>query len=535
MSAPPEAPLAVLKTRVTDDPQVLAEEMANDYSSHVVPMSARIGRWQLTMSFWSLLSAMVWLFYGALVAGLYGSVNAVIAIVLSVVTYGIMGYFFTRWGVRSGLNSTMLTRRMFGTAGAFLTALLVAANTTYYAVFESSTLAVAFQHYTPSWDIRVWYAIVVVAMLPLMLGGVQTWMARLNGILLPFYGIGLVAVLIMTAARFPAGDWLGFEGVVPDEARVYPGWLLGFVLYMGIWLLLPTTQDFARFGRVADEKFHATVTFGPVFYLGLFLVNGLAGIFLVRAVIPAEPAAETGVVVAILGASGILGLILIVVSQTRINSLNYYQASTNWDRIWTGLTGRRVHRGVWVVGIAVLVFLLMLTDVFAYLQRALTWQGVFLVSWAAVALTHYALVPQDRLTGPEFRAQRLPKVTWGLAVWVASAAAGIIAAEVPGIPAVFSAVPALVALVVAVVLYGLVVKLAPAPVEMDKPDPRNEVEDPEQTWIECHICDRSYVALEMDRDIHAGLAPVCDACATGRRTGKKRAAEPSAPVHPGTH
>ena len=70
MSALPETRLPVLKTRATDDPQVVAEQMANDYSSHVVPVSARLGRWQLTMSFWSLLSAMVWLFYGALVAGL---------------------------------------------------------------------------------------------------------------------------------------------------------------------------------------------------------------------------------------------------------------------------------------------------------------------------------------------------------------------------------------------------------------------------------------------------------------------------------
>jgi purine-cytosine permease-like protein len=521
MSALPETVLPALKTRITDDPQVVAEQTANDYSNHVVPVSARIGRWQLTMSFWSLLSAMVWLFYGALVASLYGSVNAVIAIVLSVATYSVMGRFFTRWGLRSGLNSTMLTRRMFGTAGAFLTALLVAANTTYYAVFESSTLAVAFQYYTPSWDIRVWYAIIVVAMLPLMLGGVQTWMARLNGILLPFYAVGLVIVLVMTAVSFPGSDWLAFQGIVPSEGRPYPGWLLGFVLYMGIWLLMPTTQDFARFGKVTDEKFHSSVTFGPVFYLCLFLVNGLAGIFLVRAVIPAEPAAETGVVVAILSASGVVGLILIAVSQTRINSLNYYLASANWDRLWTGLTGRRVHRAVWVVFVAVLVFLMMLTDVFGYLQTALTWQGVFLVSWVAVALTHYALMPQDRLPGPEFRAQRLPAVTWGLGVWVVSAAAGIIAAEAPGVPAVFSAVPALVALVIAVVLYSLVALLAPAGVEMNKPDLRNEVEDPEQTWVECHICDRSYIALEMDRDIHAGLAPICDACATGRRTDKE--------------
>src|SRR5699024_5691126 len=124
----------------------------------------------------------------------------------------------------------------------------------------------------------------------------------------------------------------------------YPGWLLGFTLYMGLFILMPTTVDFARFGKVEDDKFHMTVSFGWVFYTLLLLLNGVAGIFLVRSVIPDEPAAETGVVTAIIAAIGIVGLIVIVLSQTRINTLNYYQASTNASRVITSLTGFRVPR-----------------------------------------------------------------------------------------------------------------------------------------------------------------------------------------------
>lgn len=506
-----------LKTRDTDDPAVVREQMANDYSNHMVPVTARIGKWQLTMSFWSLLSAMIWVFYGALVAGLYGTINGIIAIILSVITYSIMGAVFSTWGIRSGLNSTLLTRRMFGTVGAFLTALLITANTTYYAVFESSVLAVAFHEYTQTWDIRIWYAIVVAAMIPLMLGGVQTWMGKLNGFLLPFYGVGMIIILLMTVMRFPSVDWLSFEGIVPMDSRAYPGWILGFVLYMGVWLLLPTTQDFARFGRVEDKKFHSTVTFGPVFYVPLFLLNGVAGMYLVSTILPDEPASETGVVLAILSASGIIGLILIAISQTRINSLNFYQASTNLDRIWTGLSGIRVHRSIWVVSIGIIVFLLMLTNVFSYLERMLTWQGVFLVGWAGVALTHFVLRPVDRPFGPEFRSKRLPRFTWGLAVWFIAAGCGIIAAEVPGIPEIFSAVPALVTLVIAVVLYALGLMLIPDHRRATHADPRDEVENAAETWAECATCNYSYVVLEMDRDPDNELHPTCDACSTSLR------------------
>ncbi|KAB2388205.1 purine-cytosine permease family protein [Actinomadura montaniterrae] len=513
MSLAPENTLPPLRTSSTDDPDVVAEQRADDYTSHLVPTTARVGRWQLTMSFWSLLSAMVWLFYGALAAGLYGTSAALTAIGVSVVTYSLINMLLAGWARRSGLNSTLLSRRMFGVMGASLTALLVAANTTYYAVFESSTLAVAFEHYTPGWDVRVWYAIVALVMLPLMLGGVQTWMARLNGVLLPLYLVGIVVAVVVAAIRFDGGGWLSFQGIVPPEARPMPGWLLSVILYMGIYLTMPTTVDFARFARAEDDRFHKHVTFGWVFYTFLFAANGAAGIFLVRAAIPDRPAAETGVVEAIIATLGAAGLVLIVVSQARINSLNYYQASSNWERLIAGLTGRRLGRIPLVLATTAVVFLLMLTDVFSYLNRALTWQGVFLVSWVGIALTHYALVPEDRARGPEFRALRLPRATWGLAAWVVAAGTGIYCAEGPGVPALLAEGAPAVALVLSVVLYAVVVKARPL-VAPAAPDPRLEVEDAAATRAECHRCAKSYIVLEMDREPAAGDAPVCDGCAT---------------------
>src|SRR5699024_6575575 len=131
---------------------------------------------------------------------------------------------------------------------------------------------------------------VCLLMLPLMLGGVQTFMAKLNGALLPFYFIGLVAAVVATAIRYPVGSaWLDFEGIIPAEGRDQPGWLMAFMLYMGLCINMAMTADFGRFGKVEDEKFHAHVTSGTVFRSLLFPVNGPAGIFLVRSVIPDEP------------------------------------------------------------------------------------------------------------------------------------------------------------------------------------------------------------------------------------------------------
>lgn len=500
----------------TDDPKVIEEQHHDDYANHVVPMSMRVGKWQLSMSFWALLSALVWLFYGALSASLFGSVNAIIGMVLSVIIYSIFATVFSNWAIRTGLNATMLSRQTFGVLGASLTALLLTANTIYYAVFESSTLAVAFHHYTPTWDIRIWFGIVALLMLPLMLGGVQTWMAKLNGFLLPFFYIGVVAAVILTAIKFPVGAaWLDFEGILPPEARAYPGWFLALMLYMGLFILIPTTTDFARFGKVEDSKFHSAVSFGWVFQTLLLLVNGVVGIFLVRSVIPDQPAAETGVVTALLASMGVFGLILIVVSQTRINTLNYYEASANASRLINGVTGRRVPRLALVAVITVIVFALMLTNVFSYLEKMMAWQAAFMVSWTAILVTH--LILRRGWKGTEFRAQRLKAVTAGAFAWIISALASIFVAEFPGVPAWLSSISPVVALVLAVGLYLIGYQFGRRR-EITVTDPRTEVEDVWNIYIECQGCHKSYVSYEMDRNVHAeDHHPICDACAVGNR------------------
>lgn len=510
--------VAPLVLSATDDSRVIEDQHHDDYANHVVPLSMRLGKWQLAMSFWSLLSAMVWLFYGALAASLFGSTNAIVAMVLAVVVYSLANAVMSRWTIRTGLNATLLSRQAFGVLGAVFAALLLTANTVYYAVFESSTLAVAFAHYTPTWPIEIWYAIVCLLMLPLMLGGVQTFMAKLNGALLPFYYVGLTAAVVVTAVRFPVGSaWLQFEGVIPPEARAYPGWVLAFMLYMGLFILMPTTADFARFGKIEDEKFHSVVSFGWVFQTLLLLVNGVVGIFLVRSVIPNEPAAEIGVVTALLSSLGVFGLILIIVSQTRINTLNYYESSANASRVITSLTGKRVPRLLLVVGLTIVVFLLMLTNVFSYIERMLGWQAAFMVGWVGILITHYALT--KGWSGTDFRAQRVPRVTWGLAAWLISAGIAIWLEESSAAPAKFAAIAPIVALVVSVVLYAIGhVVLAGRRTTLPVSDIRREVDDPWRDYVRCNECTKSYVAYEMDRDVHSDdHRPLCDACAIGNR------------------
>lgn len=508
------APLRITKT---DDPRVVEEQRHEDYVNHVVPSSMRVGRWQMAMSYWSLLSALVWMFYGALAATLYGTQDALIAIVLSVAIYATISGLFARWSIRTGANATMLSRQTFGVVGSLLTAYLLAASSTFYAVFESSTLAIAAKEYTNLWPIEVWYAIVCVGMLPLMLGGVRTFMAKLNGFSLPFYYIGMAAAVIAAFVKFGEGsDWFDWTGVVPPEARPYPGWFLALLLFLGLFLLIANTSDFARFGKVEDAKFHSRVSFGWVFMALLLLVNGVAGIILARVVVPDLPPTEAGVVTAILASLGFAGLVLIVLSQGRVNTLNYYEASANLSRIITALTGRKIPRLLLVALLTALVFGLMLTNVFSYFEMMLRWQGAFLGTWVGVLLTHYFLIKGWKNT--EMRSQRVGKVTPGLVVWLVSTGVALWLMEGPNVSPAWSALAPVIGIALSIVLYAIVFVATPPRLSKVQ-DVRLEVDDVWSDYIECAYCGKSYVAYEMDRSTVAeDQRAACDSCAVAQHS-----------------
>ena len=445
MLMPLSSPQSRPETQPSDD----------DFALSAIPLHLRLGRWQVTMSYWSLLSAMVWLFYGALAASLYGTRNAIIALILATIAYSLASVVMTKVGITSGLNTYLLTKPIFGSVGARFTSILIAATTLYYAVFESSTLAVAFQIYFGTGDIRIWYAVILLPMLPLMMGGVQTWMGKLNGFLLPFYFIGLVVAVIATAFQFGGqADWLGFEGVVPPEGRSLPGWALVFVLYMGILINMPNTIDFARFGRQKDTGFHQVISFGWVFYIGLFVLNGLAGIYLVQMVLPNEPASEIGIVQAIITSIGTIGLLFIVISQVRVNSANFFLTTTNLERLWNSVSSFKISRWVWVIGVGVVVFLLMLTNVFSYLDKALTWQGVLIIGWVGVVFAFLALRPRGNrylITLDEVNAA--PRFKAGVIAWLAPSLLGIYLVEAPGVPLLLSQTAQLIVLFLSIMFY----------------------------------------------------------------------------------
>ncbi|MEI8634454.1 hypothetical protein P4S72_25345 [Vibrio sp. PP-XX7] len=87
--------------------------------------------------------------------------NAIIGMVLSVITYGIVNAIITRYAIREGLSVALFSRRLFGSAGASLATLIFFSTAIYYAVFEGSVIAVAINHLFPALQYH-WASLIVV-------------------------------------------------------------------------------------------------------------------------------------------------------------------------------------------------------------------------------------------------------------------------------------------------------------------------------------------------------------------------------------
>lgn len=494
-----------------DDPEVVKAAATEDYTLHATPLTWRMGRLSLASAWWALASAMFWLILGALVALTVGTVDAIIGMVLAAIVYSAINAVFARHAARTGLTSNLFSRALFGNAGSLIAPALVAVTAIYFACFEGSVIAIALQAYIGG-PVQLWYAVVVLYSVPLIFGALRRFLDKFNGALFPLYLAGMVAAVVWTGSEFGyGGEWLTQR---PETLAVSgPGWWWAFTVYMADFVLMMATWDFARFARTTrtDERFHGLVTFGPVFYMFTIVVNGIVGIFVALTIPTDGTLSETSGVLGIVALMGIVGLVFVWVSQTRINTTNFYLAVTNLESFLSRFSRIRLSRVMWGLIVGVIVFLIMLSNVFDFILVALRYQAVLTVSWTACALVFIAAgrFLGDAVEWRPGRVRRFDPV--GVGAWATGGVAGM-ALLAFGSASSWTGTWALpVAFFVSAVVQGggMAARRSRQALLTRPNDPRAEVTDPWSAHIRCHVCGRSYVAVEMDRDPSAGNRAIC--------------------------
>ncbi|MET9085880.1 hypothetical protein ABZX77_29050 [Streptomyces sp. NPDC004237] len=498
-----------------DDPAVLKAAATDDFSGHVVPRSWRSSRSSLSMAWLSVFSAMFWLVFPQTLALAVGVRDTLIGMVLAAVVISVPAAIVVPYAARTGTSLAMFSRRLMGYWGGALVSLLVAVTAIYYCAFETSIISIAFHEYFGTLPLSVWYLLAVAVAVGLAFGGVRVWLDKFNAWLLPVYVIGIAAAVIWAIAKFGYDSaWVSYMPEHPVQT-VGPGWVLSFSGYLSQLIFIMYMWDFARMSRTEDSKFHSRVTFGLPFWLVTFVLNGMAGLFLAQTIDIKGAFSETSAVFALIALMGFAGVLLVWVTQSRINTTNFYVASLNMQAFGSRALRWLQPRYVWAAIVGVLVYLLMLADVISYLLTALNYQTVFVAAWVAIASVHIvrARTAPSASSYDEFRPGRIALLNpAGLTSWLVSALIGVVLLAFTGD---FGATWAIIIVIpVAGVLYAVLDRIQPARrVLLVRPgDPRAEVDDEWTARIRCARCEKSYVAYEMDRDPSNGDRAVCSLC-----------------------
>src|SRR5699024_3896236 len=267
----------------------------------------------------------------------------------------------------------------FGYIGASLTSLIYASNFIMYCAFEGMILVYAVHEFFPS--IPMWIYIIIFGSLVILLNwfGIKH-LDKLQKWSMPLFIVLLGAAIVVSLFKTTIYDG-NFLTYMPEGVNVGGTALLLCIGMqhgiMGLTALL--ASDYARFLKPKDMKGTIAIGFIPQ----IFCYGEMGGLGIWFGVLLAQP--NPGVyIVQLLGIGGALFTLL---TQIRINVTNIYSSSLSLSNFFENVLKFKPGRRFWVVVAGVTAMILMLGGIVDHLDTALTFQGVFLLSWAAVLVT----------------------------------------------------------------------------------------------------------------------------------------------------
>jgi purine-cytosine permease-like protein len=305
---------------------------SEDYSSSIVPLTARKPLRHFQALFFTLWSGFPYLFLGfALNQGGLTLGSTTLIMMLGVAIYFCYGMAAAYLGSQTGQTHSLLSRSIFGIGGSVVVSLMVAFTQLGWAGFQGNLMAQ-------------------------MLGGLYGW----NSVLL----IGVIGTVIMVA-----NNYLGFEGISKFARWV----VLPLVMLWTVWLLvkafttapheilaahphsdspltwltaLGLTIGFASWGAEPDMFRYAKPRFwwsSSVYIIGLvpgIVLAGVAGWIMRQMAGTSDfgPALKTITDYSLFGAVW-LAFIMVVVSQVSNNDGNYYEAINALENLLGGIRG----------------------------------------------------------------------------------------------------------------------------------------------------------------------------------------------------
>ncbi|MDB6086506.1 MAG: HpdK, partial [Gammaproteobacteria bacterium] len=366
----------------------------DDYASRRVPATWRWSAWDSLWAFSGISTALVFALTGGLLVTFYGGPAVVTATLLTFVFTAAGAYLMATKAAEEGAVVELISKHTFGFKGAAYEIVIYGILGVVYFSLEGHVMSAALSEVIPALPYAVSAAIVCLAFIPLSLYGMQ-FLTRFEAATVWLYGLGMVLVAYAVYAGWSkdlsgavAGrDWWSVNpNGVPFTWQAVFGAFGTIAGVLGAILVLLCT-DMARFARRAEAR-KAGLLISLVGVTVPLVVAMLFGVYLVAA--SAGKIADPGVALPRLLGAG--GLLLVVLTQVRINVVNVYFGTTALENFTQQVFQVKWTRQKLLIPFMSLAYLLLISPLLNYFSTVMTMLSVFLVNWAAVLLGDLLLV-----------------------------------------------------------------------------------------------------------------------------------------------
>ncbi|TCM69234.1 purine-cytosine permease-like protein [Acinetobacter calcoaceticus] len=378
-------------------------ETLEDYTLRYAPHSFR--RWSPRVVSITALGGIAYLAdmsIGASISLTYGSVNAIWAILFAAVIIFLTGFPIGYYSARYNIDLDLITRGAgFGYVGSILTSLIYASYTFIFFAIEGAIMA---QGLYMGLDVPLWagYLISTIVVIPLVIYGMKA-LSQLQLWTTPIWLILMVAPVAYLIYQQPVlveqfSAYTGTAGYAPGDTAAI---MLAAGVCLSLIMQIGEQVDYLRFMPAKTKENNrewwiSMIAAGPG-WVGLAAIKQIIGAFLgfylitkIPGVDSTEPVRQFNEVFYNMLPDWIaltLAVILVVLSQVKINVTNAYSGSLGWTSAYTRLTKHYPGRTVFVFINLAIALALMEGNMFAVLAGILGFYSNFAIAWVVVVAT----------------------------------------------------------------------------------------------------------------------------------------------------
>ncbi|MCP9211797.1 purine-cytosine permease family protein [Streptomyces sp. NEAU-Y11] len=519
------------------------KETLEDYTLRFAPRSYR--RWTPAVVATTALGGIAYMADFSIGAGIglaHGTGNALVAIAVAAVVIFITGFPLAYYAARYNIDLDLITRGSgFGYYGSVLTSVIFASFTFIFFALEGSIMA---QGLRLGLGLPLWlgYLVSTLMVIPLVIYGMKA-LSKLQVWTTPVWLLLMVAPLLYLVVTDPGSvdRFLAYAGTDGDGALDPASVLLGAGVCLSLIAQIGEQIDYLRFmpPKTAANKrawWTAVITAGPGWVV-LGALKQAIGVFLaVYVLAEVGPAAAPEPIQQFRGAFDTmmpswlvipLAVVLVVISQIKINVTNAYSGSLAWTNSFTRVTGRYPGRMVFVLVNLGFALVLMEADMFSFLNDILGFYSNCAIAWVVTVATDI-LVNKYLLKlsphAPEFRRGMLYAVN-PVGVVAFMAASGLsIAVYFRLLGDTLQPYSPVAAALIAFVLTPLMAVVTRGRYYLRRTDdgidePLLDTDgNPSAITYDCHVCHQSYERPDLTA-CRTHRAVVCSLCLSTDRAG----------------